>query len=332
MPSTNDYLDLITSEHIDKPLYRAAVEALMAGPADIANMELELPSKFDLDIAAGVQLDSLGQWVGITRRVAIPLSGIYFTWDAEAVVGWDLGTWRGEFDPVAGIVVLNDADYRTLIRAKIAANSWDGTIPAAVAAYQLVLPEQLIVIVDNQDMSMDVLLIGPPLTAVERALILGDYLLLRPATIQVHPYNLLPPDTPIAYFSWDRDLEHEKGWDIGHWYKPGDHQWPPDVFFAFDVNDVLLTWDDDIEHGWDAACWPSALAGQEDHFAGWETGWWFQFPDFVFAWDFEDNLMQGWEIGSWYARANGLTFAWDVLTDQFGGWELGNWEGPLLPE
>ena len=40
-----------------------------------------LPGKYDLDSAVGVQLDAVGEWVGISRELAVPLSNVYFSLD-----------------------------------------------------------------------------------------------------------------------------------------------------------------------------------------------------------------------------------------------------------
>jgi hypothetical protein len=245
MLSAADYLALVTSEHVQRPNFRAVIEALTSGPADISNVISSLPLKFDLDVAVGAQLDAVGEWVGISRRVPIPLVGVYFEWDTVAELGWDLGNWQGPDDPSTGLVSLDDDSYRILIRAKIATNQWDGTVPSAIEAYLLVFPEQDVVIQDNQDMTMDVVFIGPPLTAVERALILGDYLVLRPSTVQQHTYSVRPVVDPEIVFEWDTDAEH--GWD-------SDAEWLPEF-------GSLFAWDSESDYlsGWGIAGWVGPL-------------------------------------------------------------------------
>jgi hypothetical protein len=89
--------------------------------------------KFDLDQAAGDQLDIIGLWVGVGRRVKTPPIGVYFSLDIVSV-GFDQGVWQGPFDPSMGITLLDDDTYRLLIRAKIGANHWDGTLASTKAS------------------------------------------------------------------------------------------------------------------------------------------------------------------------------------------------------
>jgi hypothetical protein len=216
MSSTDIYVDLITNEHNDKPNFVATIRALTSGAVDNINLDLSLPAKFDLDQAVGVQLDDVGRWVGVTRRLSVPITGVYFTWDDTVTTGWDSGIWQGDFDPTTGLVSLPDDVYRILLRGKIAANNWDGTIPGAVAVWSIVFNGgQTIVIQDNQDMSMIVGFVGPPLSAVERALLTGGYLPLKPAAVRIAYFAIPVNDGPI--FAWDADTDVLAGWDEGSW-------------------------------------------------------------------------------------------------------------------
>lgn len=132
MPSTDDYVNLVTNQHRDKPNFIATLRALTQGFVDNLIALLAMPPAFDLDTAVGVQLDAIGLWVGISRRVSVPISGVYFSFDDPAL-GFDAGVWYGAGDPSEGLVDLDDFTYRLLIRAKIGANRWDGTKPSLLA-------------------------------------------------------------------------------------------------------------------------------------------------------------------------------------------------------
>lgn len=132
MAQTSDYIGLVTSEHADKPKFVATLSALVQCFVDLQNVTLQIPFDFDLDVAVGVQLDAVGEWVGISRNVNTPLTGVYFSFDTVAL-GFDQGVWKGPFDPDTGVVSLDDDTYRLLIRAKIGANNWDGTLGSSAA-------------------------------------------------------------------------------------------------------------------------------------------------------------------------------------------------------
>lgn len=215
---TDAYVSLITSEHADKDKFIAAVRASVAPFADSqAQLANFLPS-FDLDSAVGAQLDVIGLWVGASRNVATPLTGVYFEFD-NPLLGWDEGFWKGRFDPDEGLTSLDDDHYRALIRAKIAANHWDGTLPSADAILAQLLEGSTVYIQDNQDMTMTVGVVGAPLDVVLRALLTGGYLTLKPEAVRIDAY-LVPsvPATPL--FGFDVENSLISGFDTGSWGVP----------------------------------------------------------------------------------------------------------------
>lgn len=132
MADTSDYTGLITNEHSDKPKYMAMVGVVAQPLVDALNVSQGLSADFDLDLAIGAQLDQVGLWVGIGRRINTPLTGVYFSFDTEGL-GFGQGVWKGPFDPDTGVIELDDETYRLLLRAKIAANHWDGTMETSKA-------------------------------------------------------------------------------------------------------------------------------------------------------------------------------------------------------
>lgn len=111
---------------------------------------------------------------------------MYFEWGREAV-GWARGSWKGLYDPETGMVRLPDETYRLLLRAKIGANRWDGTVPGAYEVWESAFADtgSLILMQDNQDMSVVIGLAGTPLDAVMRNLLLQGYLPLKPEGVRV---------------------------------------------------------------------------------------------------------------------------------------------------
>lgn len=214
----DDYTGLVTSEHNDKPLFMAVVQALCQGLVDIGNQDIGLANDFDLDQAVGVQLDAVGLWVGISRILPVPITGVYFSWDDTALTGWESGIWQGLFDPSSGLTSLPDDQYRLLLRAKIAANHWDGSLQAAETIWNFLFggsPE--IIVQDNQDMSMTIAFYGPPLSAVQQALLLGGYFPLKPSGVRVNYYGVPVNTGPV--FAWDVNSIELQGWEQGSWVK-----------------------------------------------------------------------------------------------------------------
>lgn len=212
----NKYTAKITSEHNQKPNYMGVVFNNTEPFASLQDFLNTYVGVFDIDLAAGVQLDQVGEWIGRSRYVDIPLTGVYFTWDDTVDVGWDSGVWKGPFDPDSGLIALPDDSYRTLLKAKVAANSWDGSIPGAYAIWNAAFSGQsYIVIQDNQDMSMTVGIAGQPLDIVTRASLTNGYLPLKPEGVRINFYSITPVSGPL--FAWDAESAALAGWDVGNW-------------------------------------------------------------------------------------------------------------------
>ena len=213
----DEYLSLITSEHRGKEKFEATVTAGVGPLVKVQDVARGFPADFDIDTAVGAQLDDVGEWIGRSRRIDIPLVGVYFAWDDTAQTGWDSGVWKGEFDPDSGLTNLPDDSYRRLLKAKIAANSWDGTIPGAYAIWASAFDNSsFLIIQDNQDMSMIVGIAGQRLNAVDQSLLLGGYIPLKPAGVRVLFYAITPEEGLL--FAWDvEESGAVAGWDIGQW-------------------------------------------------------------------------------------------------------------------
>lgn len=219
-PSSGDvqpYLNLITSEHADKPDFTAMIAAVLQPLADSQVLLAGIPGLYDLDAAVAAQLDTTGLWIGDTRNISVPLPDVYFSLDI-AGQGFDEGTWFGPGDSVDGLVVLPDAYYRTLLYARVAANQWNGTIPGAYAVWDTLFEGTGIgiLIQDLGDMSIIYALTGPVPDAVTLALFTGGYLDIVPAGVGVAAY-FTPSVASTPYFGFDVENSSISGFDVGAW-------------------------------------------------------------------------------------------------------------------
>jgi hypothetical protein len=214
--SVDDYLRFITSYHRGKPKFAAMIRALVEPLVAIQDFIAHLPIDFDLDVAIGVQLDVVGEWVGRTRFVETPIPNVYFSFDEE-MRGFDLGVWKGPNDNDFGVVRLDDETYRTLLRAKIAANNWDGTLETAKDALSIIFPngETLLFVLDNQDMSMTFGVAGKVPSILFLSLLSRGYVPLKPEGVEA-VYAITSSDgAPV--FGFDVESEFIGGFDSGAW-------------------------------------------------------------------------------------------------------------------
>lgn len=196
----NDYLNLITSEHSDKPNFMAMIAAMVQPFVDIQNLLYTFSNAYDVDQAEGKQLDIVGQWVGVSRDVKIPLVGVYFALDT-AGVGLDEGVWLGPYDDPYGLTKIPDEFYRLMIFAKIANNHWNGSIPNAIKFMNLVFNPYgyYFCIDDGQDLNMGIGLVGglgPPIPIIEQLLVSGKFD-IRPAGVGLEYYFWQSQNAPV---------------------------------------------------------------------------------------------------------------------------------------
>lgn len=216
MSDINDYLNLVTSEYRQKPNFIAMISQILAVTVYIQNLLIEIQGPlYDISQSpVGDQLDTIGAWVGVSRQVSVPIDDVYFSWDGSDSVGWEYGVWSSGDSP-ANLVLLPDDVYLTLIKARIAANSWDGTVENAYIVWSIAFPNITLLIEDNQNMTMTYILAGAIIDSLTLALLTGGYLPLRPEGVLIDKY-VVPIDTG-PYFGWDLETTYIQGWEEGSW-------------------------------------------------------------------------------------------------------------------
>ena len=156
---TNFYLDLIPSDNYTKPKFMSLVKSVLEGAVDTGAIDETIEDSFDVYNAAGVQLDIIGELVGISRLLPFTL---------------DSGTRE-----------MDDEEYRLMILLKIAKNNWDGTNEGVRKAYASVLNGYDVNVIDHQDMTLTVVFFGAVSTRTVSILANMDFL-LRPAGVLIN--------------------------------------------------------------------------------------------------------------------------------------------------
>ncbi|EOX5617677.1 DUF2612 domain-containing protein [Klebsiella pneumoniae] len=250
------YTDLITNYHAGKPKFFDHVDLSTRPLIDVSAATAGLITAFDVDTAVGDQLDILGKWIGVSRAVAAPITGVFLEWDKERV-GWDQGIWLGPYQSTDALTYLSDDVYRVVLKARIGINNWNGqngTLPdileTALAGTGIKL-----VILDNQDMSVSVLIVvnyEEMMSEIDRlifdsAINHGPFIQLpdgyEPSRYDINPIDILPaefvfvirsglltvkaagvrirdtitPSSGYKFFGFDVDNDYIAGFDTGAW-------------------------------------------------------------------------------------------------------------------
>ena len=137
-----------------------------------------------------MQLDTVGLWVGIGRVV-----------NSEE----------------SGVITMDDETYRMVLRAKIQANHWNGTMEALPGIYASLSTflGATIFAVDNFDMSMDLFVSGTRLTPLMRAIIAMGMLDIKPEGVRVH--NHIISSETGTLFGFDISNDFIDGFDKSVW-------------------------------------------------------------------------------------------------------------------
>lgn len=151
------YKDLVPTNNITKPKFMGFLDAILTPAIQLGALVETLGYAFDLGNAAGDQLDIIGELVGVSRLLPEK--------------------------PSIGDRLMNDEEYLMCIRLKIAQNEWDGTNESAINAYKDAMGDRITVTyVDNQNMSVDIIVSGTTTTREAEVLFLSDSLLVPAGT------------------------------------------------------------------------------------------------------------------------------------------------------
>jgi hypothetical protein len=182
-----NYIDLIPTQNRAMPKFSAMLSATIQPFVDGINLLNGVPLLFDVDTAVGAQLDVVGQWVGVSRRLSFALVGAYFSWDIPGA-GWNQGNWKLPTDPATGVVILTDVYYRAVLKARILNNQWDGDVADAYALMNATFATfgYSIGIEDLGNLTIALILIGPTKPdSVLNSIFLSGLLDIRPVGVQV---------------------------------------------------------------------------------------------------------------------------------------------------
>lgn len=153
-----NYTNFVTSQHKTKPKFMTWLAASVSIIDDAVLACAEIPTAFDIDNSVGIQLDVLGEIVGRSREL--------------------------DFQPSQGEPVLDDTNYRIALKAKIAQNQWDGTIPAIYEIWANLFPDIRLSIVDNQDMTMSALIDGQ-MDSIVTEMVASGYIIPKPSGVKL---------------------------------------------------------------------------------------------------------------------------------------------------
>ena len=185
-----DYLNVITSQHREKPKYISMVSAYLEKVQDVINCADSFDTKFSLQLAEGSQQDILGRILNVSRIL--------------------------QFYSAEGTGVLSDEDYKLVLISKTLQNNWDGSLQDLYDIWDQLFPDTPIKVVDYQNMVADIYLMGD-ITTLQLELLNNKVLILKTLGVTINYYNA---DRPIfAYDTTDPFVTGDSyaGYDTGYY-------------------------------------------------------------------------------------------------------------------
>jgi hypothetical protein len=183
----------IATQYTESQRFLAYVRALLDSSAELEAVLQKVAEQSDIDIAEGVNLDVIGEIVGVSRILPYSIAVRFFGFEGqpggdvfgeEGVLG--IGSrFRDELEPETATSVLADPEYRLLIRAKIVKNHAHGTNEDILQGLAYLFNAPRTVVEDLGGMAIGVA-IGRQLTFQEKALVTVLDILPRPAGVRIN--------------------------------------------------------------------------------------------------------------------------------------------------
>lgn len=144
------------------PAIESLVKAIYQPVNALHSAFFDLAAKRWLDTAEGVQLDRIGDIVGLTRTLSNAQIVDFFGFDTQtAVKGFAQARLRRQYEGrYGGTETLPDYEYRLLLRWKIAVNNGHGTAAEIVDALNTILGSQMLRLGDVGNAKIQVVVNG----------------------------------------------------------------------------------------------------------------------------------------------------------------------------
>lgn len=182
----------IATQYTESQKFLAYIRALLDSSAELETVLQSVAAQTDIDVAEGVNLDVIGEIVGISRILPNSIAVKFFGFSGqpgadifgeEGVLGFG-SRFRDELEPETATSVLADLEYRLLIRAKIVKNHARGTCEDILKGLAYLFNATLTVVDDIGSMAIGIA-IGRQLTFQEKTIVQNLDILPRPAGVRI---------------------------------------------------------------------------------------------------------------------------------------------------
>jgi hypothetical protein len=182
----------VATQYTESQKFLAYVRALLDSSVELETVLQQVAAQTDIDVAEGVNLDVIGEIVGINRILPNSIAVKFFGFEGQPggdVFGEEnqlgIGSrFRDELESETDTSVIADPGYRLLIRAKIVKNHARGTCEDILQGLAYLFNAPLTVVDDLGGMAIGVA-IGRQLTFQEQVTVQTLDILPRPAGVRI---------------------------------------------------------------------------------------------------------------------------------------------------
>jgi Protein of unknown function (DUF2612) len=205
----------LTVQYYEATNFIATLSALATRIQNVEDALLLIAEQTDIDIAEGVNLDVIGDIVGVGRIVPsaypLPFFGFFghplaeaYGEESDVTRG---GPFRNELEAWLTDWYLDDAQFRQFIRAKIIKNQSVGTDEDILRALAAIFPDDVIIIRDVGGMAVGVNLTRD-MTVTETVFLTNELIIPRPDGVRLYRVDL---STPKRYFGFNPNINAAYG-------------------------------------------------------------------------------------------------------------------------
>lgn len=191
----NTGLDRVACQYENSTKFLASLAAMLDQTDELEAVFHKIAEQLDIDLAEGVNLDVVGDIIGVGRILPNSIPMQFFGFDGQPVAaGFGeegfLGVgarFRDELESEAATSVLADIEFRMLIRAKIVKNHSHGTNEDMLASLAFLFNTARVVVDDPGGMTINVA-IGRQLTWQEKYIVKSLNILPRAGGVRIGGY------------------------------------------------------------------------------------------------------------------------------------------------
>jgi hypothetical protein len=188
-------LDRVACQYENSTKFLAHLTALLEQHDELEAVYQKISEQLDIDLAEGVNLDVVGDIVGVGRILPNSIPMQFFGFDGQPVAaGFGeegfLGVgarFRDELESEAATSVLADIEFRMLIRAKIVKNHSHGTNEDMLASLAFLFNTPRVIVDDPGGMTINVA-IGRQLTWQEKYIVKSLNVLPKAGGVRIGSY------------------------------------------------------------------------------------------------------------------------------------------------